>query len=205
MDRKILHPAIVILQGCKKVKGLKGPGSGITDLRSGIITCGIGISSIFHGIRDQIFCGFRGQNSHHLCDQRSKFWVKVWDQLRKLYLVTTLILCADQLKLQHPSPPPPPPPPLGKAWAFELLDRSNSRPLGPKWCSNARPYCQTCLSYPTKEQSSLALSVFNKDLLKAVFVSQSLTNATSLPLKKVFHLVQTHVLWLLVTSAPQKK
>ena len=80
-------------------------------------------------------------------------------------------------------PTPPPPPPLGKAWAFELLDRSNSRPLGPKWCSNARPYCQTCLSYPTKEQSSLALSVFIKDLLKAFFVSQSLTNATSLPLK----------------------
>ena len=49
-----------------------------------------------------------------------------------------------------------PPPPPGKPRAFELrrLDRSNSRPLGPKWCSNAPPYRRICLSNaPPKEQS----------------------------------------------------
>ena len=66
-------------------------------------------------------------------------------------------------KLQHPPPP-------------------NSRPLGPKWCSNALPYRRICMSYPTKEQSSSAPPVFNKDILKTIFGSQSLTNATSLPL-----------------------
>ena len=37
------------------------------------------------------FCGFRDQNSHRFRAQGSKFWVKVWDQLRKKYLVTTLL------------------------------------------------------------------------------------------------------------------
>ena len=48
-------------------------------------TRGFGISSIFHGIMDQgsNFFGFRDQNSHYFWDQMSKFWVKVWDQLRK--------------------------------------------------------------------------------------------------------------------------
>ena len=73
-------------------------------------------------------------------------------------------LCADQLETST-SPPPP-----------------NSRPLGPKWCSNALPYRRICMSYPTKEQSSSAPPVFYKDILKTIFGSQSLTNATSLPL-----------------------
>ena len=42
------------------------------------------------------------------------------------------------------------------------LDRSNSRPLGPKWCSNALPYRRICLSNaPPKEQSLSAPIVFN--------------------------------------------
>ena len=82
-------------------------------------------------------------------------------------------------KLQHP----PSPPSRAKPGHlnFWRLDRSSSRPLGPKWCSNALPYRRICLSYPTKEQSSSAPDVFNKDLLNTFFVSQWLTNASSLP------------------------
>ena len=29
------------------------------------------------------FCGFRDQNSHHFWNEGLKFWVKIWDQLRK--------------------------------------------------------------------------------------------------------------------------
>ena len=37
------------------------------------------------GIKDQESncCGFRDQNSHHFWNEGSKFWVKIWDQLRK--------------------------------------------------------------------------------------------------------------------------
>ena len=68
------------------IKGLKRAGiRDHTALGFGITTCGIGISSIFRGIRDQgsHFCGFGDQNSHHFWDQGSKFWVKIWDHLRK--------------------------------------------------------------------------------------------------------------------------
>ena len=62
-------------------------------------------------------------------------------------------------KLQHPPPPP------GKPRAFELLKIGSFKfpPLGPKWCSNALPYCQICLSNaPPKEQWSSAPVIFNK-------------------------------------------
>ena len=46
----------------------------------------------------------------------------------------------------------PPPPRVNPGhWNFQRLDRSNSRLLGPKWCSNALPYRQICLANPTKE------------------------------------------------------
>ena len=50
-------------------------------------------SAVFHGIRDQANNKnkFRDQNSHRFWDQGSTFWAKIWDQLRKIYLVTTLI------------------------------------------------------------------------------------------------------------------
>ena len=66
-------------------KAWKGPRSGITALGSGITTRGIWISNIFHGMRDQgsNFCGLRDQDSRHFWNQGSKFWVKIWDQLRK--------------------------------------------------------------------------------------------------------------------------
>ena len=32
------------------------------------------------------FCGVRDQNSHHFWDRGSKFWVKIWDQLRRYFV-----------------------------------------------------------------------------------------------------------------------
>ena len=48
-------------------------------------TRGIGIGSVFHGIREQANNknGFRDKNSRRFWDQGSTFWVKIWDQLRK--------------------------------------------------------------------------------------------------------------------------
>ena len=43
-------------------------------------------------------------------------------------------------KLQHPPPRANP-----GHLSFWKLDCSNSRPLGPKWCSNALPYSRICL------------------------------------------------------------
>ena len=70
-------------------------------------------------------------------------------------------------KLQHPHPAPP--------WAkpghlnFWRFDRSNSSPLGPKWCSNALAYRQVCLSNaPPKEQFSSVPVVCNKACTFAV-------------------------------------
>ena len=114
-----------------------------------------------------------------------------WDRVKSVRL-TGLSVWKDSItyapinsRPQHPPPSRAKPAHLN----FWRLDRSNSRPLEPKWCSNALPYHRICLSYPTKEQSSSAPAVFNKDLLKTFFVSQSLTNATS-----PFPFVQTRVL-----------
>ena len=69
-------------------------------------------------------------------------------------------LCADQLETSTSAPPPRANPGHLNFWR---LDRSNSRPLWPKWCSNALPYRRICLSNaPPKEQSSSAPVIFNK-------------------------------------------
>ena len=73
--------------------------------------------------------------------------------------VLILYLCADQVET---STSPPPRANLGHL-NFSRLDRSNSRPLGPKWCSNVLP-CRRILSVkcPPKEQSSSVPVVCNK-------------------------------------------
>ena len=51
-DRNEVH-----VYGIRDQRPEKGRDQGSQPLGSGITTCGIGISSIFHGIRDQIFAG----------------------------------------------------------------------------------------------------------------------------------------------------
>ena len=96
-------------------------------------------------------------------------------------------------KLQHPPPPPRANPGHLNFWK---LDCSNSRPLGPKWLSNALPYGRFCLwNWPLlKNNLRRLLSLQSKIMLfihalkalhnfwRPFFVSQSLTNVLSLPL-----------------------
>ena len=63
-------------------------------------------------------------------------------------------------KLQHPPPRVNP----GNV-NFWRLDRSNSRPLGPKWCSNA---------LPPKEQSSSVPVVCNKACVHSQYTETSI-------------------------------
>ena len=57
-------------------------------------------------------------------------------------IIFLIINAPNNSKLQHPPYPRANPGHL-KFWR---LDRSNSRPLGPKWCSNTLPYRRICLS-----------------------------------------------------------
>ena len=124
------------------------------------------------GIRDQKFSSFLGSG------------IKIWG--KNMGSVTKNIPRYDpdimRRSTRNFNIPPPPPWEKPGHLNFSKLDHSNSRPRGPKWCSNALPYCQIFLSYPTKEQLSSAPAICNKDLLKTFFVSQSITNATSDPL-----------------------
>ena len=81
------------------------------------------------------------------------------------------ILCANQLKTSI-SPPP----------GHLNFDHSNSHPLGPKWYSNALPYRWICPSYLLKNNCHRLLACLIKTFRRPFFLSQSLTNATSLPL-----------------------
>ena len=116
MDRKILHPAIVILQGLNEVKGLKR--AGIRDQNCGDLESQrVGSGS----------AGFFMESSSFL-GSGIKIWRKNMGSVTKnIPRYDPDIMCRSTRpinpKLQHPppSPPPPPPPPLGKARAFELL------------------------------------------------------------------------------------
>ena len=78
-------------------------------------------------------------------------------------------------KLQQP----PPSPPGANPGHLNLwrLDRSNSRPIGPKWCSNALPYRRICLSNaPAKEQSPSVPLVCNKDCAYSRYAETLINN-----------------------------
>ena len=97
------------------------------------------------------------------------------------------LMCRSTRNFNIPPPPPPQAVELLKIGSFKFL------PLRAKMVFIALPYRQICLSYPTKEQSSSAPAVFNKDLLKTFFCKQ-ISHKCYISSFKLFHLVQTRVL-----------
>ena len=138
---------------------------------------------INRNLRVQIY----GKNFIVCVTLSSKMFCKQFNQLMCFtYYAQT------NLKLQHPLPPS-----LGKAREFELLKIGLFKfPLPrAKMVFKCLPYHRICLSYPTKEQSLSAPDLFCKQIAHKCYISSF----------KLFHLIQTRVLWMLVTSAPGKK
>ena len=175
MDRKILHPAIVILQGLNEVKGLKR--AGIRDHNCGDLESqrvGSGSAGFFmeSGIK---FLRVQGSKFSSFLRSVIKILGKnVGSVTKNMRRYMTLILCTDQLETSTSAP-------LGQSPAIRTFEDwivQIPAPLGQNGVQ---------MPYPIVGFVSHTLLKNNRcrllpSLIQTFFVSQLLTNATSLPL-----------------------